>query len=170
MFWFTADTHFNHDGIIEYCNRPFRDIEHMNKILTLRWNERVADGDTIFVVGDFKFGAAKHFTDIRKELKGNVVLIRGNHDKNNGVPTCIENIEINTHGKRIFLTHKPEDALMVVERYDLALCGHVHQNWKFQLNLINVGVDVWDFYPVHMKQILKAYELWLKPKQQKEVA
>ena len=28
-----ADTHFNHDNIIKYCDRPFSDIEEMNNTI-----------------------------------------------------------------------------------------------------------------------------------------
>lgn len=35
------------------------------------------------------------------------------------------------------------------------LCGHVHQNWKVQDKMINVGVDVWDFKPVSVEEISK---------------
>lgn len=28
------------------------------------------------------------------------------------------------------------------------LHGHVHEKWKTKAKMINVGVDVWDFYPV----------------------
>lgn len=31
--WVTSDTHFSHKNIIEYCNRPFKDIYHMNETL-----------------------------------------------------------------------------------------------------------------------------------------
>lgn len=35
------------------------------------------------------------------------------------------------------------------------LCGHVHQKWKKLDNMINVGVDVWDYKPVSINEILK---------------
>jgi calcineurin-like phosphoesterase family protein len=31
--------------------------------------------------------------------------------------------------------------------------GHVHEAWKINGRMINVGVDVWDFTPVHIDQI-----------------
>ena len=31
---------------------------------------------------------------------------------------------------------------------DFKLCGHVHGAWRFQENIINVGVDVWHWRPV----------------------
>lgn len=35
------------------------------------------------------------------------------------------------------------------------LCGHVHQKWKTQNRMINVGIDVWDLKPVSVVQIVK---------------
>lgn len=34
------------------------------------------------------------------------------------------------------------------------LCGHVHNSWKMKGKMINVGVDVWDYKPVSLDQIL----------------
>jgi len=31
--------------------------------------------------------------------------------------------------------------------------GHVHNNWRFKDNMINVGVDVWDYFPVSFNYI-----------------
>ena len=35
------------------------------------------------------------------------------------------------------------------------LCGHVHEKWKIQGRMINVGVDVWDYKPVPVTEIEK---------------
>ncbi len=35
------------------------------------------------------------------------------------------------------------------------LCGHIHEKWKTKNKMINVGVDVWDFYPVPIDEIEK---------------
>ena len=35
--WFTSDTHFCHENIIRYCNRPFKNVEEMN-VLVLELN------------------------------------------------------------------------------------------------------------------------------------
>ena len=34
------------------------------------------------------------------------------------------------------------------------LCGHVHEKWKIRNKNINCGVDVWNFKPVNVNQIL----------------
>lgn len=161
MDWFTADMHFNHENIIEYCHRPFKDVDEMNETMIARFNERVKPFDTVYHIGDFKLSSSRqNVYELLRRLNGRWVFVRGNHDKNNGVHTIIEKIDIATFGKYILLTHKPEDAYKVLENYDLAIVGHVHQNWKFRRFVINVGVDVCDFYPMHMKQILKAYSMW----------
>jgi len=38
-FFFTADEHFNHNNIIKYCNRPFKDIDEMDTMIIKRHNE-----------------------------------------------------------------------------------------------------------------------------------
>ena len=38
------------------------------------------------------------------------------------------------------------------------LCGHMHDIWRTNGNMINVGVDQWDFYPVSGAQVLALVE------------
>ena len=45
--WLTADTHFGHQNIIRYCQRPFDRVEEMDRVLVQRWNARVGVDDTL---------------------------------------------------------------------------------------------------------------------------
>ena len=45
MAWFISDHHFNHDKIIEYCNRPFANVEEMNNYMIKQWNSVVGKND-----------------------------------------------------------------------------------------------------------------------------
>jgi calcineurin-like phosphoesterase family protein len=56
MDYFTADLHFWHKNVIEYCNRPWQDVPSMNEGLINNWNEVVHAGDTVYILGDFSFG------------------------------------------------------------------------------------------------------------------
>ena len=81
--WITSDTHFNHYNIIEYCNRPFSNVDEMNKELIKRWNSVVKKNDKVWHLGDFFLGKKDDAADIISHLNGNIYLIKGNHDIKN---------------------------------------------------------------------------------------
>ena len=163
--WFSADAHFGHKNIIKYCNRPFKNVGQMNKVLIKRWNERVKQEDIVYFIGDFCFYKGKEALEgiykpdyYIKQLNGNIIFIKGNHDSMNHLKTHIQNIVIKYGGQEIFLVHNPKDFNSF---YTLNLIGHIHDNWKikkidgFNIYLINIGVDVWDYYPVNYNEIMK---------------
>lgn len=78
--YFTSDLHLGHSNIIKYCNRPFSDVEEMNEALIENWNKTVDNNDKIFVLGDFALGNSDQIIKWGKSLKGNKMLILGNHD------------------------------------------------------------------------------------------
>jgi calcineurin-like phosphoesterase family protein len=51
--FFTSDTHFGHQNIIDFCDRPWRTADEMNEALIERWNRLVGPNDTIYHLGDF---------------------------------------------------------------------------------------------------------------------
>ena len=79
--WFTADLHLGHRNIIEYCNRPFHDVDAMNDALVENWNEAVAPEDTVWIVGDFALGKIADTLPIASTLHGHKILVAGNHDR-----------------------------------------------------------------------------------------
>lgn len=173
--WFTADHHWGHSNIIEYCNRPFRDLPHMESTIMRRHNERVSLGDTVFHVGDFFFRESITrplipYTTFIERLNGHIILIQGNHDSNNGVKTVIQQCVIDHGGIKMLLIHQYEHAIVssTVEDVDIVLCGHVHEKWLHKNILIymggtdykivpaiNVGVDQWNFYPTNLRELQK---------------
>jgi len=62
MIWFTSDLHFSHKNIMEeeYENRPFYDIEDMNKWLITNWNSKILPTDNVYMLGDFMVSSKKH--------------------------------------------------------------------------------------------------------------
>ena len=164
-FWFTSDYHFGHENIIEYCNRPFKDVEEMNNTIIENHNSRVSPEDTVFFLGDFCFhngpsgkegeGTQTKSQSYLDKLNGKMIMIKGNHDKNNTVRTCINNMVISLGGNKMFLVHNPKD---YNKNYKINLVGHVHEKWKIKkindVILVNVGVDVWDFRPIEIQDIL----------------
>ena len=175
MIYFSADHHFGHvnkfGGIIKFCNRPFRDVDHMEEELVTRWNSRVRSSeDIIYYLGDFKWKTSQFNTHYYREmLNGQIVFIKGNHDKQNGTNTVLDYAVITMMGRKILLIHNSDYAIASNIYYDMVLCGHSHNKWKIkQVNgkyFINIGVDVWDYEPVDMHQIIryiKRYERGLE--------
>ena len=83
MIYVTADTHFGHDSIIEYCNRPFKSANDMDNKLIKNFNIRINDEDDLFILGDFTLSHANnygYFQSLLKRLHGRKHLIMGNHD------------------------------------------------------------------------------------------
>ena len=161
--WFTGDQHFNHANIIGFTGRPFANSEQMNAEIIRRHNSRVKNSDTVYHLGDLRMtnnGPNTH--ELLGKLNGRHVIIKGNHDKNNGTSTCLHYGIIELYNQQIVLAHRPEEAeiLMAVMSVKLGFCGHIHEKWQFRETeyglLVNVGVDVWDFYPIDAKQIFKA--------------
>lgn len=72
-----GDTHFNHDNIIKYCNRP---IDYQSKILQ-NWNRKVTNEDLVIHLGDVILYNKKELFDIMNGLNGRKILVKGNHDK-----------------------------------------------------------------------------------------
>ena len=77
--YFISDLHIGHERIIEFDNRPFKDLEEMHEALITNWNNVISNGDTVYVLGDVIFYSK--YNDIVKQLNGHKILIRGNHDR-----------------------------------------------------------------------------------------
>ena len=75
-----ADTHFNHENIIRYCNRPFNNVYEMNEKIIENWNSVVEKDDTVYHLGDYGFGKKEELQEIFNRLNGIKYLIMGNHD------------------------------------------------------------------------------------------
>ena len=168
MIWFTSDTHFGHKAVIEYCSRPFADVQEMDAELIRRWNVLVGEKDVVYHLGDFFFCGAVRTQEILSQLNGYKVLIRGNHDhwkdakyKRLGVHEVMPYLQF---GKEIHLSHFPYKGEELDDRkFDQQieddgkwlLHGHVHCVYKKKKRMINVGVDQWNYAPVSYDEIQK---------------
>lgn len=132
--YFIGDTHFGHRNIISYCNRPFADVEDMNKKMINLWNSTIKNRDEVFVVGDFALCGKDKIIEIGKKLNGRKRLILGNHDsasmktyKEAGFD-FVYNHPILLEGKYI-VSHEPED-------YDgddfVNIFAHVHDDPAYE--------------------------------------
>ncbi len=157
----TADTHFGHEDIIGFCNRPFKNVKKMDEALIRNWNGRVKTKDTVIFLGDFAFRDCNKVDYYLDKLNGNKVFVRGNHDKNNGLKTKIENLVLRNGNDLLFCVHDPRH---INRDITINLVAHTHMNWKARRItwadghrgniVINVGVDWWNFHPLELQEIM----------------
>lgn len=174
MNWFTADSHYGHEAIIGFCNRPFMSKGDMQDALIHNWNSSVSGSDVVYVLGDFAFLNGHATRSITRQLRGHKILILGNHDKYSKIPQkdyfgfadVHKELDIVLNNKTVTLSHYPfvgDNA--PVDRYaerrpvdfgQWLLHGHVHNAWKIkrEQRMINVGVDAWGFTPINEATIL----------------
>ena len=174
--FFTSDTHFYHDNIINFCGRPFKNVEVMNETLIANWNSVVGPDDIVFHLGDFCLGGSAEWTNILNRLNGKIYLIVGNHDIKNlrqGYYSHFEHIAMQMHievGKqKIYLNHCPFLCYGGAYRDTWQLFGHVHtskQNTGIdapRLHMLfptqyDVGVDNNNFTPVSFEEVKRIIE------------
>lgn len=75
-----SDTHFGHENIISYCNRPFETVEQMDDEMIKRWNSVVGKEDIVYHLGDFALGNKESIKNYKNKLNGRIRLVLGNHD------------------------------------------------------------------------------------------
>ena len=79
--WWTSDHHFGHEKIIGYCARPFANADAMNRTMVDRWNDVVAEGDEVWILGDLVMSQLTvNLSAHVWRLKGRKILVPGNHD------------------------------------------------------------------------------------------
>lgn len=169
MIYFTADTHFSHKNVLKYEDRPFTTIEEMDSKLIENWNRRVQDSDDIYILGDLLFGNGSDAETTIKRLNGRKHLIRGNHDSflkgsfDKSLFVWIKDYYVLRHEKQKFVMfHYPIAVWDCKHHGAIHLYGHVHSNKDNHHPLLvdlegayNVGVDVNNYEPISIDEVLK---------------
>lgn len=81
MRYWTSDTHFGHDNIVRFCDRPFSDTDHMNTDLIRRINDQVSPDDELWILGDACMGDLTKTLSMLTRIHAPVTLVAGNHDR-----------------------------------------------------------------------------------------
>ena len=170
MTYFTADLHLGHSNIIGSCNRPFADVDEMNRTIIDNWNSRVTDRDEVWVLGDVAYRSGTDVGSMLGKLKGKKHLILGNHDRT-WIKYCnpddyFESVDqmgfISLDGNSIFMCHYPMMAWNGSHHGSYLVYGHIHGNWGQPFwpliagndHMLNAGVDINGFYPVTFSELV----------------
>ena len=64
-----------------YDERDYKTLEEMHTDMLARWNRKVTNGDTVYILGDLsKRGKSEELIALVAQLKGHKILVHGNHD------------------------------------------------------------------------------------------
>jgi calcineurin-like phosphoesterase family protein len=163
--WFTSDTHYGHANIIGYSNRPYDSVIEMREDFITNWNAVVRPGDLVYHLGDFAFTKPEEAVKILNRLNGQKYLVWGNHDKRLRKEKdfmekwvwCKDLTEISIGDQKIVLCHYPMLTWNKSHRGSWNLHGHCHGSLKPDPHSlrVDVGVDCFDYYPVHFEELQK---------------
>lgn len=160
--YFIADLHLG-DPKLKLMRRPFQSVEEAAEVIRDRWNNTVRDDDDAVIVnGDVCYDPS--WLPFVSTLRGQKILVKGNYDRLPNFEylryfhTVVDSLDLTvTMGDRsldIAVRHYPQDS--VPDRFNLT--GHIHDSWKVQKNMLNVGVDVWHFTPVTVEQVFMIFD------------
>jgi calcineurin-like phosphoesterase family protein len=162
--WITSDTHFYHDNILKYTNRPWNSVKAMNSGLVKNWNATVPKSADVILLGDLAMGGKKCASGLASILRSlnykNLYLVVGNHDTYvledeeclkhiTVLPPLIEARVREPDGKKqsIIFCHYPILSWHRMGQGSWNLSGHCHGNLKEHPGLsMDVGIDT---HPLH---------------------
>jgi calcineurin-like phosphoesterase family protein len=153
-----SDLHLNHKRIIDYCNRPFENVETMNKTILDNWKNVVKNDDIIFNLGDVIWGNKEKAESIIKDMPGKKILIMGNHDREHSV-TWFRDVGFDEvypypilYKNFFIISHEP-----VFLNESMPYCnlhGHIHNISYDYKGYINVSVDKTNFMPINLDELV----------------
>jgi calcineurin-like phosphoesterase family protein len=163
-YYFTSDLHLSHRNIIKYCNRPFDDVEEMNRVIRNRWNFVVNPDDIVYILGDVSFRGLEDLD----EFNGLIHILPGSHDgklKQLGTINTIEPsvVELKIpdlmdeygNQRTLVLCHYAMRVWPLSHYASWHLFGHSHGNLPPYGLSFDVGIDTNEFYPYSLEDIKK---------------
>ena len=175
MIYYISDTHFRDQAIFDKCKRPFNSLIDMEDTIINKWNIKVNDNDTVYVLGDIAKDDDPSSIEIFKKLKGHKHLIVGNHDhlilneiKKSNVFESVKFIDlIIDNNRKVCLCHYPLMDWMEFNREGILVYGHIHnktakngyaykmmKDYYINLPAYNCGVDVCGFEPKTLNELI----------------
>jgi len=149
MKWFTSDTHFGHEAILNMgYKRAFENIHVHDEVLIETINSYVGPNDILYHLGDFSWPNPKNIL-ARIKCK-DVRLIIGNHDRHVHEFKYASDVDMIKIGEqKVFLSHYPHAYWPSSHYGSFHLYGHMHMQRERTLNdmlgvsrrSMDVGVD-----------------------------
>lgn len=170
--FFTCDQHWGHAKSIQYSNRPFSSVEEMDEVMIDNWNKVVGPDDRVYHLGDLTLGsdAMKYIRRLRGHL--HILEYGFHHDKRwlkerhkrmspmwsslNGLVFFEPPVLVLEHmiSVPIVLCHFPFETWDRMHYGSFHLHGHSHGNLPQVPRRLDVGVDVHNFTPISLEEVI----------------
>jgi len=161
----TSDQHYDDENARRWGHRPFDTVEEMNEAMVERWNAIVGKDDLVYHLGDFS--VTDEGLEFASRLNGDIELIVGNHDLKRDprqLRRAFSNIRHDPFSISVqdgddevllWLCHYPlQRRFSIDERPCYCVTGHVHGLWRIARNMVNVGVENWNYAPISLEEVL----------------
>ena len=167
---YIADLHFGHKNLATH--RGFQDESYQDEHIIKEWNKVVTGKkDITFILGDVTMEKRTNY-HLLDRLNGRKVVVLGNHDAKNHVPTLLEyvdsvcaSLKVRHEGVNIMLTHIPVHPMEFDYRLAYNIHGHIHDlevllpNGEPDSRYIKVCAESVDYKPKTLEQLLKNKKL-----------
>lgn len=70
MIYYISDLHIGHKAAICFDERPFADIDEMEREIVRLWNEKVTSNDDVYILGDVFYRFNGRPADFLGQLSG----------------------------------------------------------------------------------------------------
>lgn len=85
MNYYISDLHLFHKNVTregkDFDDRPFDNLDEMHSTIEEKWNKKVTNGDTVYILGDMAMrGTQEDLIAFVSTLKGHKIMVRDNHD------------------------------------------------------------------------------------------
>lgn len=145
MNYYISDMHFFHKNVTKegnnFDNRSFNSLAEMHQYMKEKWNSKITNGDTVYILGDIAMrGTNEELIALVAQLKGRKVLIKGNHDDVSDMryKNIFEEIYdykeitdyVNQDAYKLVLSHYPILMWNGQHRGTIHLYGHTHNTYE----------------------------------------
>jgi calcineurin-like phosphoesterase family protein len=159
--WMIADTHFFHDNIGRYCDRP----DGWQALIIQNWQRLIRPDEVVFHLGDLALAGKAAVKELVEQLPGQIFMLRGNHDRFSrtfyqslGITFVPDPYEMQyPSGQKLIFSHRP---ILPLEPDVLNLHGHIHNNPAPELGPqhVNVSIEVSEYRPWRLSEILEKFK------------
>ena len=163
-YWVIADTHFNHQMLIDKRYRP----SNYNSALVFNIIGAMRKNDVLIHLGDVTFKPLPIWDTWLRGWDGVKYLTLGNHDKRGlawyraaGWDVACDSFTLKIYGKRILFSHIPQQ----VDNHDLNIHGHLHDDGHrsmdnemqkiYSAKHILVSMERTNYQPINLKDLVE---------------